>query len=214
MEINKEINSNFVVSKEIQLMIKRCIDVGISIVGILILLPFFIVIPILIRMDSKGNVIFKQTRVGKNGEYFTILKFRTMVNNADSLRKIDIPSNIGDYVIQDRNDSRVTKLGAFLRKTSLDEIPQLFNVFMGSMSIVGPRPEVPDIEKHFPQKYKQRVLMTPGITGWAQINGRGEIPLEKKISYDLEYIQNYSLFLDIKIILKTFSYVFQQQGAM
>jgi lipopolysaccharide/colanic/teichoic acid biosynthesis glycosyltransferase len=214
MEINKELETNLMVSKESQLMLKRGVDIIISMVGIFILSPLFIILPILIRLDSKGKVIFKQTRVGKNGDYFTILKFRTMVSNADDLRKIDIPMNIGDYVIQDKNDSRITKLGAFLRKTSLDEIPQLFNVFMGSMSIVGPRPEVPDIEKHFPQSYKKRVAVTPGITGLAQINGRGEIPLEKKIYYDLEYIQNYSLILDLKIILKTFGYVFQQQGAM
>lgn len=214
MEFVNKIDINSLRSKEIQFVVKRFMDMILSFAGIMILLPVFILISILIKLDSKGPVVFKQNRVGKNGKLFTIYKFRTMKFDADINRKFDIPTNIGEFVIQEKNDSRITELGAFLRRTSLDEIPQLFNVIMGNMSIVGPRPEVPAIENYFPERYKQRVLALPGITGLAQINGRGELPLEKKINYDLEYIQNYTVVLDIKIILKTISYVLQQEGAM
>lgn len=214
MEFENGIDMIFFREKDYQFTIKRVLDIVSSLIGIVVLLPLFMIIPILIKLDSNGPIIFKQVRVGKDGKHFVIYKYRTMICGADGKKEVEIPEDIGGFIIQEKNDSRITKLGAFLRKTSLDEIPQLFNVFIGNMSIVGPRPEVPEIEKHFPKKYKQRVLVLPGITGLAQINGRGELPLKKKIEYDLEYIKNFTVLLDLKIILKTIGYVLQQEGAM
>lgn len=118
-----------------------------------------------------------------------------------------------NFVFQSRSDNRVTKAGAFLRKTSLDEIPQLFNVLFGHMSLIGPRPEIPDVVKYYPENYYQRLLVLPGITGLAQVNGRGEIELGKTIYYDLTYIKNFSLWLDIKILFQTVVKVFKSEGA-
>ncbi|GAA0177435.1 exopolysaccharide biosynthesis polyprenyl glycosylphosphotransferase [Clostridium sediminicola] len=214
MEFENQIDSVVFREKEYQFTIKRGLDIVISLIGIIMLLPLFVIIPILIKIDSDGPIIFRQIRVGKDGKNFVIYKFRTMVSDADIKKEIEIPENIEDFVIQEKNDIRITKLGELLRRSSLDEIPQLFNVLIGNMSIVGPRPEVPGIVKYFPEKYKQRVLVLPGITGLAQINGRGELPLKKKVEYDLEYIQNFTVLLDIKIILKTIRYVLQQEGAL
>jgi lipopolysaccharide/colanic/teichoic acid biosynthesis glycosyltransferase len=201
-------------SKRGQFFIKRALDLILSTIGIIILLPVFMIISIWIKVDSKGPSIFKQTRVGLNGENFTIYKFRTMVVNAEKKRELDInPEDLQNFVFQSKSDNRITKSGAFLRKTSLDEIPQLFNVFMGNMSLVGPRPEIPDVVKFYPEAYSQRLLMLPGITGLAQVSGRGEIELGKTVYYDLTYIKKFSIWLDIKILFKTAFSVVKEEGA-
>lgn len=201
--------------KKLQFLIKRLFDILLSLIGIILLSPLFLLFIVLIKIDSKGPAVFKQIRVGKNGKEFVIYKFRTMVVNAEVKRKLEIdPDDLENFVFQSKSDSRITKIGNFLRKTSLDEIPQLFNVFFGSMSLVGPRPEIPDIVKLYPEKYKLRLIVTPGITGLAQISGRGEIELGKTVTFDLEYIDNFSIWLDIKIFFKTFFAVFKQEGAM
>ncbi|HAG43908.1 MAG TPA: sugar transferase [Clostridium sp.] len=187
--------------RSIQFAIKRLMDIIFSLIGIIILSPIFLILTIWIKLDSKGPAVFKQVRVGKNGKNFTIYKFRTMVVSAEAKKELEIdPSNMDNFVFQNRSDNRVTKAGAFLRKTSLDEIPQLFNVLFGHMSLIGPRPEIPDVVKYYPENYYQRLLVLPGITGLAQVNGRGEIELGKTIYYDLTYIKNFSLWLDIKIL--------------
>ena len=187
------------------LALKRIVDIFGSLVGLVILLPLMIIIAILIKLTSEGPVIFKQERLGKNGRVFKIYKFRTMVVNAE---------NIGDgLTVKSESDSRITKVGRILRKTSLDELPQLFNVLVGHMSLVGPRPEIPDVVKFYPEEYKQRLLVLPGITGLAQISGRGEIELGKTIYYDLTYIKNFSILYDIKILFKTVLSVFKREGA-
>lgn len=202
-------------NKRGQLIIKRLIDIILSIIGIILLSPVFIVIIVAIKLDSKGPAVFKQKRVGKNGTAFTIYKFRTMVMNAESKRKLDIDTkNIENFIFQNKGDNRITKIGSFLRSSSLDEIPQLFNVLNGTMSLVGPRPEIPEVVNCYPESYKQRLLVLPGITGLAQINGRGEIELGKTIYYDLTYINNFSILLDFKIIFKTFFYVSKGEGAL
>ena len=189
-------------------------DIILSLIGIIILSPIFLILTIWIKLDSKGPAVFKQVRVGKNGKNFTIYKFRTMVVSAESKRELEIdPSNMENFVFQSKSDNRVTKAGAFLRKTSLDEIPQLFNVLFGHMSLIGPRPEIPDVVKYYPENYYQRLLVLPGITGLAQVNGRGEIELGKTIYYDLTYIKNFSLWLDIKILFQTIVKVFKSEGA-
>ena len=201
--------------KKLQFAIKRLMDIFLSLIGIIVLVPVYIIIVLLIKLDSKGPAVFKQIRVGKNNEDFTIYKFRTMVVNAEAKRELEInPSDISNFVFQTRSDNRITKIGAFLRKTSLDELPQLFNVLMGTMSIVGPRPEIPEVVRFYPEEYKQRLLVSPGITGLAQISGRGEIELGKTVFYDLTYIKNFSIINDIKIIFKTFSSVLKKEGAM
>lgn len=200
--------------KRAQFIIKRMMDLVLSAIGIIILSPLFIILSIWIKMDSKGPAIFKQTRVGLNGENFTIYKFRTMVVNADKKRELDIdPSNLENFVFQSKSDNRITKSGDFLRKTSLDEIPQLFNVLIGNMSLVGPRPEIPDVVKFYPEAYKQRLLVLPGITGLAQVSGRGEIELGKTIYFDLTYIKEFSVWFDIKILFRTVFSVAKKEGA-
>ncbi|NMM61137.1 sugar transferase [Clostridium sp. P21] len=201
-------------SKKLHFLLKRLSDIILSAVGILILSPVFIILAIWIKVDSKGPAIFKQVRVGKDGKDFTIYKFRTMVVNAEKKRELNIdPGNLENFVFQSKTDNRITKSGAFLRKTSLDEIPQLFNVFIGNMSLVGPRPEIPDVVKLYPEEYRQRLLVPQGITGLAQISGRGEIELGKTIFYDLTYIKRFSVYTDIKILFGTVFSVFKKEGA-
>lgn len=200
--------------KKIQFGIKRFFDILLSFIGIVILSPLLLIIFIMVKVGSKGPALFKQVRVGKDGKNFTIYKFRTMVVNAESKQKLNIdPHNIENFVFQSKSDDRITKAGNFLRKSSLDELPQLFNVLNGTMSLVGPRPEIPDVVKYYPQNYRARLLVTPGITGLAQVSGRGEIELGKTIYYDLTYITNFSIWLDIKILFKTVSSVFKREGA-
>lgn len=201
-------------NKSVQFLIKRVLDIILSLIGIALLIPVYLIIIAAIKFNSKGPAIFKQVRVGKNNKPFVIYKFRTMIVDAEKKREIEIASdNIENFVFQSKNDNRITKVGAFLRKTSLDEIPQLFNVLYGNMSLVGPRPEIPDVVKFYPEEYKQRLLVLPGITGLAQISGRGEIELGKTIYYDLTYIKNFSVMYDIKIIFKTVINVFKREGA-
>ncbi len=209
IDVDKDIKS-----KAFQLFLKRAADFILALIGIILLSVVFIILAIWIKLDSKGPAIFKQVRVGKDGKNFTIYKFRTMIVNAEKKRELDIdPNDLKNFVFQSRNDNRVTKSGAFLRKTSLDEIPQLFNVLIGNMSLVGPRPEISDVVKFYPDSYKQRLLVTPGITGLAQVSGRGEIELGKTVYYDLMYIKNFSLWMDIKILFRTVSSVFKSEGA-
>ena len=201
-------------NKRFQFLVKRVFDIILSLIGIIILLPIYLIIAIAIKLDSKGPVLFKQVRVGKNRKDFVIYKFRTMVVSAESKRELQIdPSNMDNFVFQSKSDNRVTKVGSFLRNTSLDEIPQLFNVLFGDMSLVGPRPEIPDVVKYYPENYYQRLLVLPGITGLAQVSGRGEIELGKTIYYDLTYISKFSIWNDIKILFTTVFKVFKRDGA-
>lgn len=209
VDIEKDLNR-----KKAYFVIKRIMDIILSIIGIILLLPVYVIIILLIKTESRGPSIFKQTRVGKNGTLFTIYKFRTMVVDAESKRELYInPEDISNFVFQSKTDNRITKVGKVLRETSLDEIPQLFNVLFGSMSLVGPRPEIPDVVKFYPESYKQRLLVLPGITGLAQVSGRGEIELGKTIAFDIKYIKEFSIWLDIKITFRTIFSVFKGDGA-
>ncbi|MGY0372526.1 sugar transferase [Clostridium sp. JNZ J1-5] len=200
--------------KRLQFVFKRILDFLLALIGIIILLPIYLIIIIAIKLDSKGPTIFRQVRVGKDNVPFKIYKFRTMVIDAEKKRELAIDcDNIENFVFQSKSDNRITKVGAFLRKTSLDEIPQLFNVLQGNMSLVGPRPEILDVVKFYPEEYKQRLWVLPGITGLAQISGRGEIELGRTVYYDLTYIKNFSLLYDIKILIKTVINVFKREGA-
>ncbi|AEH46353.1 undecaprenyl-phosphate glucose phosphotransferase [Parageobacillus thermoglucosidasius] len=181
-------------------VLKRSFDIIFSLVAIILTSPIMLIIAIGIKLTSPGPIIFKQERVGLNRRTFYMYKFRTMKH---------LPQSVSDTQWTVKNDPRRTKFGAFLRKTSLDELPQFFNVLKGDMSVVGPRPERPYFVEKFKDeipKYMIKHLVRPGITGWAQVCGlRGDTSIKDRIEYDIFYIENWSLLFDIKIILKTFS---------
>ena len=185
------------------LIIKRSFDVLSSILFLVLSSPFFALISVLIKLDSKGPLFYRQERVGLDGKTFRLIKFRTMLADAE---KESGP------VWAHKNDPRKTKVGAFLRRFSLDELPQFLNVIMGDMSLVGPRPERPHFVKQFRKeipKYLDRHRVKTGMTGWAQVNGlRGNAPIEERTKYDVYYVENWSLVFDVKIILKTVHAVF------
>lgn len=175
--------------KKLYLICKRVLDFIFSIILFIILLPLMLLVGVLIKFESKGSVIFKQLRTGKNGKNFYIYKFRSMSNEND-IHNLD-------------EDNKITRVGKFIRKTSLDELPQLLNIIKGEMSFIGPRPWILDYYNNFTEEQKRRVNVTPGITGLAQVSGRNEISILKKIDYDLYYVDNISFILDMKILFLT-----------
>jgi len=202
------------VGEEWQLLVKRLSDILLSLVGIVVALPIFAIIAFTIRFLSHEQAIFKQVRSGLNGRRFVMYKFRTMVNGAEAkLGALRVHNEMDGPAFKMHRDPRVTKLGRFLRRSSLDELPQLFNVLKGEMSIVGPRPPIPlEVEKY--QIWQRRRLsMKPGLTCLWQANGRNNVDFEKWMKMDLEYIDNWSLTLDLKILLKTVPAVIFSVGA-
>lgn len=199
---------------EYQRIIKRAFDLFVGACMLISTLPLMAMIAAAIKIDSKGPVLFRQERIGENGRRFIMYKFRSMIVNAEKRRK-DVLQYDGDgnVVHKSREDPRVTRIGQFIRRTSLDELPQLINVLKGDMSLVGPRPELPWLVEQYEPWQRQRFAVPQGITGWWQVNGRSNKPMHLNTEYDLHYIQNYSLLLDIKILWKTLAVVFRQQGA-
>ena len=196
--------------------IKRLTDIILSLTGITITIIPMIIIAVIIKADSPGPVIFKQKRIGKGKKHFSILKFRTM--------KTDAPKDMPTHMLKDP-ESMITKTGRWLRKTSLDELPQLFNILAGQMSIVGPRPALWNQEdlialrdgyiKQTGEAQKEKITVNdlrPGLTGWAQINGRDELPIDEKAALDAKYLKNISLRFDIKCFLKTITAVLKSEG--
>ena len=187
--------------------IKRVLDLILSLLALIILMPLMIIIAILIKIDSKGPVFFLQERLGKDGKVFKIIKFRTMVVNAE---------NIGDGLkVKSENDNRITKVGKILRKTSLDELPQFVNVLKGDMSIIGPRPPVtyhPHKYEEYTEEQKNRFNLRPGITGLAQVKVRNSVSWDERIKIDLLYVEKVTFFSDIKIVILTFISVFNKKG--
>ena len=184
-----------------KLALKRLIDLFISVFMILIFLPACLVIGILIKLDSKGPVLYKHKRVGKDGKQFICYKFRSMHVGSDE-----------NELVNSSSDKRMTKAGNFLRKFSLDETPQLINVLFGDMSIVGPRPALPSQVEKFSKSDYDKLLVKPGITGWTQVNGRNSLTYEKRMELDSWYAKNWNLFLDFKILFKTLFVVLKQEG--
>ncbi|MBM6619102.1 sugar transferase [Bacillus sp. RD4P76] len=185
-------------------MVKRLFDIILSLIGLIILSPIFIILILVIKLESRGPVLFKQKRVGINKTYFNIYKFRTM--------KIDTPIDTPTHLLENA-DQYITKVGRFLRKTSLDELPQILNILLGQMSIIGPRPALWnqfDLIKER-DKYDANDVL-PGLTGWAQINGRDELPIEIKAKLDGEYVRKMSLCFDAKCIFITFIKVLKRDG--
>ncbi|OPH57606.1 multidrug MFS transporter [Paenibacillus ferrarius] len=187
------------------LFVKRTLDIILSFLGMLFLTPLFLFIGIWIKVeDPKGSVFFKQNRVGKGETLFAMYKFRSMVSNAEELKKQLMDQNeVEGAMFKMKNDPRVTRVGRLIRKTSIDELPQLWNVFIGNMSLVGPRPALPnEVEEYTPYE-KQRLAVTPGCTGLWQVSGRSNVSFQQMVELDLTYIRKRSLLFDIKIVLKT-----------
>ena len=218
MDTNLELQTNLKESnkKVIYNIVKRGVDFVAACIGLFVLSPVFIIIAILIRADSKGPIIFGHTRVGKNGEKFKVYKFRSMVFNAkevfDNFTKEQKEEFEKNFKLD--NDPRITKIGAFLRRTSLDELPQLFNIIKGDMSIVGPRPIVEKEIEKYGRDFGKVFGVKSGLTGYWQANGRSDTTYEERVKMDLYYVDNRSLLLDLKIILKTFISVMKKEGAI
>lgn len=193
-------------------VIKRSFDVLGSGLGLLAVGPLLLLIALLVRRDSRGPVLFRQTRVGRNGERFEMLKFRTMVDGADALKAGLLAHNETDGLFKMADDPRVTRVGGVLRKLSLDELPQLMNVLRGDMSLVGPRPLVIDEDELVQGLARRRLHLTPGMTGHWQILGSARIPLHEMVKIDYLYVANWSLWTDLKILLRTVPYMLRRGG--
>ena len=203
-------------SKKITLFLKRLFDIIFSAILLIVLSPILIILAIAIKIDSKGPVFFAHKRIGKNGKIIKLYKFRSMVINAEELIKSFTPEQMREYKENYKltNDPRITKVGKFLRKTSLDELPQLINIINGDLSIIGPRPVVADeLEKYGTNKDKF-LSVTPGLTGYWAANGRSNTTYEQRMEMELYYIDNLSLKMDIKVFFKTILSVVKKEGAM
>jgi exopolysaccharide biosynthesis polyprenyl glycosylphosphotransferase len=199
---------------EYQIQVKRAFDLLFGSIAFILSLPLMLVIATTIWLQDHGPIIFKQQRVGENSRLFTMYKFRTMVPNAESLVNTTSHNDEnGNHIHKTPNDPRITRVGRFLRRLSLDELPQLYNVLEGSMSLVGPRPELPYLVEKYQPWQRKRFAVPPGMTGWWQVNGRSDRPLHLNTEDDLYYIQNYSILLDSIILLRTAWTVLMGKGS-
>ena len=188
--------------RRVQLAIRRAMDLLVSLAALLLLSPLMLLVAIAVKLDSRGPVFFRQDRIGLHGRIFRIFKFRTMAPND------------GRLIVMRQDDDRITRLGQFLRKYRLDEIPQFINVFKGEMSLVGPRPLVPDHADRWSDEARKRLWMPPGITGWQQINGGETLNWDQRVALEVWYVEHWSLWLDLKIILRTPAVVFKSATAV
>jgi len=175
-------------------MARRLIDIAASAVALVLMAPLLALAVLAIRLESRGRAIYRQRRAGKDGKAFDVFKLRTMVDGAE---------HIGAGLAVNVNDSRITRVGAFLRRTSLDELPNLLNVLRGEMSLIGPRPTLPVQVNQYSERQRRRLAVKPGITGWAQVNGRASLPWAERIELDLYYVEHRSLALDLRILART-----------
>jgi exopolysaccharide biosynthesis polyprenyl glycosylphosphotransferase len=197
-----------------QRLVKRAFDILVGLPSMLVTLPLMTIIGLAIRLEGEGPVLLRQQRAGENGKIFEMYKFRTMSPGAEAYNNlVGGHSEDNESVHKRADDPRVTRLGRALRRASLDELPQLFNVLKGEMSLVGPRPELPYLVAHYEPWQRQRFVVPQGITGWWQINGRSDKPMHLNTESDLYYVQNYSLLLDIYILIKTVGVVISGKGA-
>ena len=196
-------------------IVKRTLDIAVSSLLLVMLLPLFCMLAIVIKLDSRGSVLFSQTRVGYAGRHFRIWKFRSMTVDAPTLKSALLDKNEieGNLLFKIKNDTRVTRSGKFIRKFSLDELPQLWNVLTGDMSLVGPRPAVPEEVREYSQAQRKRLFAVPGITCIWQVSGRSLIPFEQQVKMDVHYIENQSLWLDFKLLLLTIPAVLTARGS-
>lgn len=194
---------------------KRLFDIAVSAIILILLSPLFLIVTILIKFDSKGTIFFSQNRVGKCKKTFKMWKFRSMYIDAEARKAELMKQNEmqGGVLFKMKNDPRITNVGRFIRKFSIDELPQLWNVFMGDMSLVGPRPPLPIEVKQYTPYQLQRLQVTPGITCIWQVSGRSNIPFPQQVELDIEYIENQSFINDMIILLKTIPAVLQAKGS-
>ena len=194
--------------------LQRAGDVLLSLTGALLLLPLFILIALLIRLDSPGPVLFIQQRVGKDGRVFACYKFRSMIANAEAIRhQIEARNERSGPVFKVRNDPRITRVGGGLRKSSLDELPQLLNVVKGDMSLIGPRPALESEVAFYTPKQRRRLAVPPGLTGLWQVSGRADLSFEESVALDLHYVSHQSLGLNARILWKTLPAILTGRGA-
>ncbi len=184
-------------------MLRRLVDIAVSAAALTVLSPLLALAALAIKLESRGPVLFRQRRVGRGGVHFDVLKLRTMVPGAE---------HIGAGLAIDAGDERVTRVGALLRRTSLDELPNLVNVLRGEMSLIGPRPTLPVQVEQYTPRQRGRLAIRPGITGWAQVNGRASLPWAQRIELDLYYIEHRSLSFDLRILSRTISMVLGGSG--
>ena len=197
-----------------QRFVKRLVDIGLSAAGLFLLLPILLITTISIWLDDRGPIFYAAPRVGENGKLFPMLKFRSMVVDADKMQQnINVAGGNGDLIHKSASDPRVTRVGRFIRRTSIDELPQLINVLKGDMSLVGPRPELPWLVEKYEPWQRKRFAVPQGITGWWQVNGRSDNLMHLHTDQDLYYIQNYSLWLDMQILWRTITVVLRGKGA-
>jgi lipopolysaccharide/colanic/teichoic acid biosynthesis glycosyltransferase len=196
------------------LLLKRCFDLILSVVLVLILSPIFLLTAILIKLEDRGPIIYRQQRVGIKGKRFTMYKFRSMVTNADRIRnEIDDLNETHSIIFKIRKDPRLTRTGRAIRKLSIDELPQLFNILKGDMSIVGPRPPLPSEVSKYRLRDLKRLDVTPGLTCFWQVSGRSNIDFNGQVDLDLQYIESQSIWTDIKLLFKTIPAVLTGKGA-
>ncbi len=184
-------------------MIRRLIDIAVSAAVLVLCSPMLALAMVAIRLESRGRVIYRQRRIGLDGHPFDVVKLRTMVEGAE---------HIGAGLAVNENDERITRVGALLRRTSLDELPNLINVLRGEMSLIGPRPTLPAQVEQYTARQRGRLALKPGITGWAQVNGRATLPWAERIELDLHYIEHRSLALDLRILWRTLAMVLGGSG--
>jgi exopolysaccharide biosynthesis polyprenyl glycosylphosphotransferase len=209
-----KIKKNVYDKKRSYYIIKRMIDILGSIFGIVLLSPLFLILAIAIKLESRGNVFFSQKRVGKDGKLFDMYKFRSMVSDAeDQLKYLKDKNEMSGPMFKIKDDPRITKIGKFIRRTSIDELPQLINILKGEMSFVGPRPNLPDEVAQFSERYKLKLQAKPGLTCYWQVMGRNNIGFEEWMELDLKYLEDRSIWVDIKLILKTAVLLFGDSNA-
>jgi lipopolysaccharide/colanic/teichoic acid biosynthesis glycosyltransferase len=212
----KKDESNIVIPQDlVYIFFKRFIDITFAIVGLLLLSPLFLFVAASIKIeDPKGKIIFSQKRIGKDGNEFKMYKFRSMVTNAEQMLDSLMHRNeTTGPMFKIKDDPRITKIGRFIRKTSIDELPQLWNVIKGDMSLVGPRPPLPKEVKEYSEFDRQRLLVTPGCTGLWQVSGRSNLGFKEMVMLDLEYIAKRNFWYDLSLILKTFKVLIGSKDA-
>ncbi|MBS5950340.1 MAG: exopolysaccharide biosynthesis polyprenyl glycosylphosphotransferase [Clostridium sp.] len=218
LQSDKENSLEFqVINKENRLIYnftKRLMDILLSLLGLIIVSPIMLIVAILIKLESTGPVIFSQKRVGLNGKEFNMLKFRSMVQNAEELKeKLQKQNEMSGPMFKIKEDPRVTKVGRVIRKTSIDELPQLINILKGEMSLVGPRPSLPKEVAKFEPWMLERLNVKPGLTCYWQVSGRNNIDFEEWMKLDIKYVKDRNIGLDIKLIFKTFFVLFGDKNA-
>ncbi|WP_238915409.1 sugar transferase [Clostridium sp. YIM B02555] len=193
---------------------KRMMDIICSLIGLIALVPIFLIVAVAIKIESKGPIVFIQKRVGKDGKTFGMYKFRSMVVNAEELKdKLSDKNEMCGPMFKMKEDPRITRVGKFIRKTSIDELPQLINILRGEMSLVGPRPSLPDEVMKFESWMMQRLSVKPGLTCYWQVSGRNDIGFREWMKLDVKYVEERSLLVDIQLIFKTFFVLFGDEHA-